>query len=224
MTAPEFVRRVQARLQPARNPGQAVAMELYMRNQFRYLGLKRPEHAALTRALWRELKPHASERLLISSAKALWKLPEREYQYVAVDVLSRFQRELSSQSLPAVRGLIESKSWWDSVDALVGGVLGGLVARFPELRSEMDAWSIDANFWVRRAAIIHQLSYGREVDADRLFAYCARNAEDPEFFVRKAIGWALRQHARVDTEGVRRFVESHPELSNLSKREALKHL
>ena len=102
-------------------------------------------------------------------------------------------------------------------------MIGPLVLRHPELRPQMDRWSGSTDFWLRRAAIIHQLAYGERTDVERLFQYCARNAQDPEFFVRKAIGWTLRQHAKRDGAAVRAFVVAHPELSPLSRREALKH-
>ena len=224
MTGTEFARRVQNALEPRRNGAQAEPMARYMKDRFPFLGLKRPELDELLRPLWPEVKPHATAKLLSTAAQDLWKLPEREYHYAAIDLLGRNRKALAAESLGLLRKLLESKSWWDSVDGITSVVVGPLVASHPELKVEMDLWSRDENFWVRRAAIIHQLAYRHKTDAARLFRYCASNAQDPEFFIRKAIGWALRHYARTDPDAVRDFVEQHPELSPLSKREALKHL
>ncbi|WP_395146396.1 DNA alkylation repair protein [Armatimonas sp.] len=111
------------------------------------------------------------------------------------------------------------------MDGIVGGVLSPLTLRLPELQTQMDEWSRDENFWLRRAAILHQLKHHKATDADRLFAYCHASASDPAFFIRKAIGWALRTYAYSDPLAVRAFVEANKtHLSWLSVREALKHL
>lgn len=199
-------------------------MARYMRGLFPFLGIRKPELNQLLRPIWSALKPHLTSRMIVAAAEELWKLPEREYQLAAIELLARHVKWLGRDSLERIRGLIQRKSWWDSVDGLAAWVVGPLVARFPELKTEMDRWSEERDFWVRRAAILHQLDYKQDTDAKRLFAYCERNAGDPEFFVRKAIGWALRQYARTEGEAVRCFVEAHPELSPLSRREALKHL
>ena len=224
MTAKRFADRARQLLEPSRDAAAAHTMARYMKDRFPFLGLPRPAYQALAKPLVAELKPHASQPLLLEIAGRLWKLPEREYQYLAGDVLDRYRKQLTPAALPALRALLEQKSWWDSVDQLTGRVLGPLVLAQPELRLEVDRWSQDANFWVRRAAILHQLAYREHTDTGRLFGYCERNAKDPEFFIRKAIGWALRQHAKHDPEAVRGFVAAHPELSPLSRREALKHV
>lgn len=116
-----------------------------------------------------------------------------------------------------------TRSWWDTVDTLAKAV-GDLVRAHPELVADMDRWVLDDDLWVVRVALLHQLGAGAAADGDRLVRYCALHTEDPRFFIRKAVGWALRDHARTDPDGVRAFVAAHPELSGLSRREALKHL
>ena len=224
MTAKAFVDQARAILEPHRDPAQAVAMSRYMKDRFAFLGLPRPIYQPLTKPLLLELRAGATEKSLMEMAARLWKLPEREYQYLAGDLLDRYRRLLTPACLPHLQSLLQQKAWWDSVDQLTGRVLGPLVLAHPELRSEMDRWSQHPDFWLRRAAIIHQLAHGSQTDVRRLFAYCERNLSDPEFFIRKAIGWALRQHAKRDETAVRAFVEAHPELSPLSRREALKRL
>jgi len=220
MTFTESARQL---LEPHRDAALAANMARYMKGRFPFLGLPRPVYQPLLRPLMLSLRAEVNEDLLLDTARQLWKLPEREYQYVAGDLLDRYSKVLTPASLPVLQELIETKSWWDSVDQLTGRVVGPLVRAHPELRRAMDRWSRHGNFWVRRAAILHQLAYREQTDTKRLFGYCARNAEDPEFFVRKAIGWALRQYAKHDAAAVREFVHAHPELSPLSRREALKY-
>ena len=127
--------------------------------------------------------------------------------------------------MTTIRTLITTRSWWDTVDPLATRVVGGLVRRHPELTAEMDAWSVAENLWLVRTAILHQLHYGPDTDTDRLFGYCTRQAGHRDFFVRKAIGWALRQYARTDPAAVSGYVAGNRDgLSPLSVREATKHL
>jgi 3-methyladenine DNA glycosylase AlkD len=146
-------------------------------------------------------------------------------QYVAADALRRHQRKLEPGHLLALSELIVSKPWWDTVDDLATHAVGPLVRRHPELSAVMDEWIGSENIWLARTAILHQLLWKADTDAGRLFAYADRRAADSDFFIRKALGWALRQYARVDPEAVRSYVGSRRDrLSALTRREALKHL
>jgi 3-methyladenine DNA glycosylase AlkD len=225
MTPAEFSKAVQRTLEAHRNPEAAVAMATYMKNHFAFLGLKRPEFQPLAKPLIIAAKPVADEAWLAESARLLWMLPEREYHYTAIDLLARYEKRLTIESLSLLRELILTRSWWDSVDGVTGAVLSPLTLRLPELQVSMDDWSRDENFWLRRAAILHQLKHQAATDTERLFAYCRANATNPEFFIRKAIGWALRTYAYTDPLAVRTFVEANQaQLSSLSVREALKHV
>lgn len=225
MSPTAFSEAVQGALEPHRCPEKAAPMAHYMRELFPFLGLKRPEFQPLVRPLLVAAKPVADEAWLTQTVRLLWALPEREYQYAALNLLARYQKNLTADSLPLLNELIVTHSWWDSVDGVVGAALSPLTLRLPELQVSMDAWSNDDNFWVRRAAILHLLKHHEATDRERLFAYCLTNATDPEFFIRKAIGWALRTYAHTDPLAVRVFVEAHKtQLSSLSVREALKHL
>ena len=225
MSPTEFSNALQNTLEPHRSAEKAAPMTRYMRNQFPFLGLKRPEFQTLLRPVLAAVKPVAEEAWLAEAARLLWALPEREYQYTALDLLAKYQKKLTPSSLPLLRELITTNSWWDSVDGVIGAVLSPLTLRLPELQVSMDEWSRDENFWLRRAAILHQLKHHKATDAARLFAYCSANAADSEFFIRKAIGWALRTYAYTDPLAVRTFVETNKaQLSSLSVREALKHL
>jgi 3-methyladenine DNA glycosylase AlkD len=131
----------------------------------------------------------------------------------------------SEEFITTARYLIVTRSWWDTVDALAAHLVGSLVRRHPGLVSTMDEWIDDDNLWVIRTALLHQLTYREATDHVRLFDYCLRQAHHRDFFIRKAIGWALRSYARTAPDDVRRFVGRHePVLAPLSVREALKHL
>jgi len=222
--ATALLARLDAGFSTSRDPVRATAMAAYMRDQFPYFGLASPALRSLVRTATAGLpRPTVSD--LRAIALACWARDEREFQYVACDYLRKHVAVADAGFLPVARTLIVTKSWWDTIDPLATRFVGDLVRAHPSLSAAMDEWSGDDNKWVVRTAILHQLHYGAATDTDRLFAYCVRQAGHPDFFVRKAIGWALRHYARTDPEAVRGFVVAHSDvLSPLSVREASKHL
>ncbi|MCA2212250.1 DNA alkylation repair protein [Jidongwangia harbinensis] len=222
--ADEVLARLTRLFDHARDPARAAEQSAYMRDQFPFLGLSAATQRALARSALTGLSRPAEDDLR-TVALACWDRPEREYQSFACDWLRTHVAVPGPGFLETVRALITTKSWWDTVDPLATRVVGGLVKRHPRLITRMDAWSADDNLWLVRTALLHQLHYGPETDTERLFRYCTRQAGHRDFFIRKAIGWALRQYARTDPEAVRRYVARHRgELSPLSVREAGKHL
>lgn len=219
--AAEIVARLRAAFEPAADPVRAAGTAAYLRNQFPLLGLPTPERRRLVAGALAGLAP-PSEAELAAVARALWAEPEREFQHTACDYLRAHVKVAGSSFIEVVRELVTTKSWWDTVDSLAAHTAGPLVRRHPDLTPVMDAWAADADFWVARTAILHQLGFKAATDADRLFRYCRLRASDREFFLRKAVGWALRQYAAVDARAVEDFVRSTPELSGLSVREAMK--
>nr|BFE62363.1 DNA alkylation repair protein [Dactylosporangium thailandense] len=208
----------------AADPGQAAPMRAYMRDRFEFLGIPSVPRRELTLDVLRG-RPRPDEPELLATARACWELPEREYQYFACDYLRKHAKVLTPAAVPVLRELITTKSWWDTVDTLASNVVGPLVLARPDCVSTMDAWTAaGTDLWLVRTAILHQLRYREETDRARLFDYCDRWSGERDFFIRKGIGWALRQYARTDPAGVRAFVGTHPGLSPLSVREALKHL
>jgi 3-methyladenine DNA glycosylase AlkD len=207
------------------DPKRAAGMKAYMRGQFEFLGIPTPARRAATRQLLRQ--PFSAVPLL-GTARALWALPQREYQYVALGLLIRHWKALSLQHIDALLDLAGARSWWDSVDGLAG--VAGDVVRLarrvdPNAQRAMDAALTDDDMWIRRIAMLHQLGWRAETDESRLFGYALRLASETDFFIRKAIGWALRDYARHDPDAVRAFLGgSGQRLSTLSLREAAKHL
>jgi 3-methyladenine DNA glycosylase AlkD len=208
----------------AADADRAAAQRAYMRDQFPYLGLPMPEQRRLARTV---LKGTArpTEADCVALALRCWELPEREFRYFAIDYLIANVKRCESSLLTTLRTLITTESWWDTIDPLATRVVGPLVAADPGLVATMDAWVRDETLWIARTAILHQLHYKAETDEKRLFEYCALQAGHPDFFIRKAIGWALRQYAYTAPDAVRSFLEEEQgRLSPLSVREAAKHL
>jgi 3-methyladenine DNA glycosylase AlkD len=154
----------------------------------------------------------------------LWALPEREFQYVAVGLLGKFEKELPPEFTETLETLIVTKSWWDTVDSIAAGTVAKHFQRYPEVHAEtLPRWRRSENFWLRRTCILFQLGYKKETDFPLLCEIIRENLGSKEFFINKAIGWALRQYSRTDAQAVRDFVGQTP-LNPLSAREALKWL
>lgn len=211
-------------LEPLADEANATQMAAYMKDQFPFLGIKAQDRRQAQRPTINALKGATGDEL-VGFATACWLEPEREFQYAAADALRKHARALASVHLDEIKALISTKAWWDTVDALAVHVVGPMVAADHALDDVMDQWIENDDLWLARTAILHQLMYKDDTDADRLFAYADKRAEDTEFFIRKALGWAMRQYARTNPEAVRRYVAANDDrLSGLTKREALKHL
>ncbi|MGM0881243.1 MAG: DNA alkylation repair protein [Bacillota bacterium] len=201
----------------------AVAMEAYMRNQFLFLGIKSTERTQLMRDFWKKVDMPKGDALL-HTAEQLWQLPEREFHYEAMALLEKYGKQADQSHIGVLERWVTTNSWWDTVDFLASHLVGNHLAKYPELiASYTERWIESDNLWLRRTAILYQLRYKQRTDAGRLFDYIRRSKEDSDFFIRKAIGWALREYAKTDAAAVHRFVEE-TSMSPLSKKEALKHL
>lgn len=205
------------------DPLQAAPMKKYMRDQFEYLGIKTPKNTALQKEFRREYGlPELSQ--LDEILRDLWSLPEREFQYVGMGLLGKFEKQLPADFIDTVEYLIITKSWWDTVDAIASHTVGTHFKRYPKIRERyLNKWRKSKNIWLRRTAILFQLGYKKETDFELLTEILRENLDSKEFFINKAIGWALRQYAYTDPKAVTNFVKSTP-LHPLSRREAMKHL
>ena len=207
-------------LAPLADPERAAPMRAYMKDVAPFLGISTPVRRSALRAAWKGMPPLAAEQVP-AVAVALWALPEREFQYAACDLLAREQRRLSSDVLAdPVEYLVTSKPWWDTVDSLGTAVISPLTARDATQIPLMQGWCNSEDRWLVRAAIQHQRGRGPQTDVPVLLAMCDQHAEEREFFIAKAIGWALRDLARWNPDAVRRFLLAHPGLSRVAAREA----
>ena len=208
----------------AADPVRAPSAAAYMKDVAPFLGIPAPRRRALSRTVL-EATARPDETDCAAIALRCWALPEREYHYFAAVYLRRHVARCSSAFVPVLRQLVTSVSWWDTVDILAVHAAGPLVAADPELRPVMDEWIEDDDLWIVRTALLHQLRFREATDTQRLFAHCLLRANHPDFFIRKAIGWALREYARTDPQAVRDFVDgARNRLAPLSVREATKHL
>lgn len=216
------IAQIKQSLEEIKDLERAIGMAKYMKNQFPFLGIQSPERRKAVAPLFKEAKVYKGpiDWQLIHK---LWEMDEREYQYVAIDYLKRAKKCFTPDDLKSLKQLIMTKSWWDTVDIIASHLVGYIVKTYPQCASIIDEWIDDSDMWVRRSAILHQLSFKEDTDEEKLFTYCKKHAHDKEFFIAKAIGWALREYAKTNSKAVVQFVENTP-LQNLSKREALKHM
>jgi 3-methyladenine DNA glycosylase AlkD len=223
MVGDGFVEEARRRFEAAAAAADAGPMAAYMKHRFEFLGLKTPARRALQKELLSAQSrpaPEAEERV----ARQLWAQPEREFQYLAIDLLRKSWRRAPVERIDLYEELICEKPWWDTVDLLAGRLVGDHFTRFEDRAvPRTREWMSSEMMWLQRSALLYQLHYKERTNADVLFEYVERLAASDEFFIRKAIGWALRQYAKTAPDAVRRFVRSH-ELAPLSRREALKHL
>lgn len=216
-----LIERLRRAVEAGRDPVRAVRMAAYMRDQFRFAGIAAPELAIIYREAAAGLPPPAAEADVIAVALACWELPEREYQYLGCAHLRRHAGLLGPTSVGSLERLVTTRSWWDTVDDLATNVAGTMVARHPELRPVMERWVVSENVWLARVAILHRERWKQRTDAGLLFQLCLLRAGDREFFIRKAIGWALRSYAKAEPDAVAAFLAEHGDrLSGLSRREA----
>lgn len=221
----DLVSHAQRRLAEEANPRDAISMAAYMKTEQPFYGVKTPPRRAIAREIAQRFSP-VTVRDYEAAVWALWELPHREEQYLAVDVARLWSSFIEPPRLPLYRRMIRDGAWWDTVDAIAAKLVGRLVREHRKrLSPVMHAWIDDGDMWIRRSALICQLGHKADTDAAMLFEFCRRRAHEQEFFIRKAIGWALREYARTDPAAVRSFVaEMGEELSGLSRREATKHL
>ncbi len=205
------------------HPEKALGMAKYMKNLFPFVGISSPERKNMVAELRKDFKPKNAQEIK-NWISLLWEMPEREYQYVAMDYLQRDVKLLEIEDIAYFEFLITTKSWWDSIDLISGNYLGKFLIKYPEIFEEtVVRFSKSENMWLNRAAIICQLSYRERTNTDLLERAIVPHLESKEFFHQKAIGWALRQYGKTNPQWVKDFAASHT-LKPLSRREALRLL
>lgn len=208
-------------LKAVANPDDAGAMKAYMKNKFEFLGVKTPARRKLAKAFFKQQTDSVVDWNFINEA---WNNLYRELQYAALDYLESRKKLLTPSDLPRLKKLAQTKSWWDTIDFL-DRLVGSIIARFPETKEIILAWSCDEDIWLRRLAINHQLLRKEETDIELLEKILVNNLAQSEFFINKAIGWALRDYSKTNPDWVRAFIERHQtEMAALSIREGSKYL
>lgn len=196
----------------------------YMRYRFPFFGLMN----AVRDQYWKEFQETEGKldrTQTIEFAKCCITYPEREMWYIASQVLKLNKKRLKAEDLDFIKEMIVKSDWWDIVDLLASNCIGAICINFPELREEVNSWIHSENFWLRRTVIIYQLGYGKQTDEEVLYKHILLTCHEKEFFIRKAIGWALRSYSKINPESVRSFIETNQDkLSNLSVKEGSKYL
>lgn len=218
---------VRERLRAVGDPSRVPGAQAYLKTDQVMFGVSAPAFHAVMRALARE-RPPAGREVWEREIGALWEGPEREVWYAAIAWGRAFPRRqfLDLAVVPLLERMVREGAWWDLVDGIAVKLVGTVVsAHREEMRPVLDRWIEDPDLWIRRTAILAQHDHRAATDVAQLLDYCRRQAADKTFWIRKAIGWALRQHAKTDPDVVRAFLaEMGQDLSGLSRREAAKHL
>ena len=219
-----FVKQLEKTFEQNNNPQLAVEMAQYMRNMFAFLGLRTPLRRKLLKEIWKlnkqEITVNARE-----IAQNLFLKEEREYHYCAIDILMKeLKNNFQKEDIVFIKNLIITHSWWDSVDLIAKHLLGGYLEKFPEeIENCIGQFSKSDCLWLNRSAILFQLGHKQKTDFELLKKLCLQHQQSSEFFIQKAIGWALREYAKTSPEQVIQFVAVN-NLPTLSRKEALKNL
>ncbi len=212
------------RLTAQQDPHAAVAMQAYMKTQQPFYGIKSTPRRALLRAAL-NAHPITSRSEYEAVIRELWRGRSREEMYLALDVAERYKPYRDLASWPLYVELMREAGWWDTLDWIAAKLIGLLVLQHPALEAELIEWRTDPNMWVRRASLLAHLKHKQATNRTLLAETILLLADEEEFFIRKAIGWVLREYAKVNPQWVIDFVRGHEAtLSPLSKREALKNV
>jgi 3-methyladenine DNA glycosylase AlkD len=211
------------RLTPLTDERKAVGAKAYMKNQFEFFGIQTPERRSICKKLMKEVNVISYEELG-DVVKELWQLPQRELQYFAIELMAFHKKVWEEEIIKLFEYCILNKSWWDTVDFIATECVSPYFRIFPlHLKGKTNEWNKSEHLWLQRSSLLAQKGYKRDTNTVILSAYILHLANSKEFFIQKAIGWMLREYARVNPEWVKEFVGNN-KLAPLSKREALKHL
>jgi 3-methyladenine DNA glycosylase AlkD len=205
------------------HPENSIHMKRYMKDQFEFFGINSVERKELTRKFF-TAQGIPSKHDYKEVIRELWDLPQREFQYAALDILEHLVKKRIQVKIELLEYLIMTKSWWDTVDWMATRIVGVCFRQNPELITQTySRWMEIDNIWLQRVCILFQLKYKEKTDVKLLFSTIQELSGSEEFFIQKAIGWALREQLKIDPAVVQKFVDEN-ELAPLSRREALKVL
>ena len=216
-----FVKLIEAEFKKHADPLNALGQKAYMRNQFEYFGIKSPIRKEIQRPFLRK-EALPSKQELPDIVKELWNIQQRELQYFAMELVSKYNRQFEEDDIALFEWMLTHKSWWDTVDFIAAHIIGGYFEIFPEKRDKIiERWINSGNIWLMRSSLLFQLKYNDKLDTDFLTFVIYSVSGSKEFFINKAIGWILRQYSKTNPQWVIDFVNNN-ELNNLSRREAFK--
>lgn len=216
-----FIQTLQTEFEENANAKIALEQKAYMRNQFDYYGIKTPKRREITKPfLDKKYLPKKTE--LEKYVKTLWQKPQRDYHYFAQELAFKYIRELDKDNIALFEFMVTHNSWWDTVDFIAPKLIQAYFKTYPKERDfYIKKWLASDNIWLQRSALLFQLKDKEKIDTDLLTFIIQSLSHSKEFFINKAIGWILREYSKTNSEWVIDFIETN-ELSNLSKREALR--
>ena len=219
-----FIKSLETAFLKNSNPENARAMAKDMRNHFLFFGIKTDDRRRILKAIWKENQEEVSEKPREIALK-LFAKTQRELQYCALEILiKQLKGNYRKEDIQLIEKLIVTNSWWDSVDTIAKNILGQYLLEYPlETKKVIDRFLNSENMWLNRSAILFQLGYKEKTNFDLLQFKCEKHKNSNEFFIQKAIGWALREYAKINPEAVKNFVDN-TQLKPLSKKEALKNI
>ncbi len=203
------------------NEERAKQQAAYMKGKFAYYGLTSPRRRQLQKPFFaKQFLP--TKEVAFQITKELWLKPQREFHYFSQELISKYQKQVDKKDIVFFEWMITHNSWWDTIDFIAPNLVGNYFNEFPVQRKTIiDKWLQSNNIWLQRSCLLFQLKYKTNTDSNFL-SYCIENLiGSKEFFINKAIGWILRQYSRTDANWVIDFVENHPDMANLSQKEAL---
>lgn len=205
------------------DPVKAERMRAYMKNKFDFLGIRSPLRKSISNLyMKKDIRPSADE--LWPVIHQLWELPEREYQYFAMELMAKYKREITVEWIYHLGLCITRKSWWDTVDFIASNLVGSFFSLYPDNISPVtESWMRTENIWLQRSCLLYQLKYREKTDTQRLSGFILSLNTSREFFITKAIGWSLREYSKYNASWVIDFVHKH-ELQPLSRKEALRRI
>lgn len=217
----EMTQALREKMESLRDPEKAIPMEKYMKGHFKYFGIKSPILGDLSLEFFRD-NGYPSPINLPSILVDFWGQPEREFQYLATGLLRRGIGLAQPSIVKTIEWMVVTKSWWDTVDTIATNSVGPFFMKFASEKEKwLPKWIHSEDKWLRRVSILFQLNYGKNVDFPLLTSIIEHNLDSKEFFINKAIGWALREHSKIDRNAVIAFC-NNAQLQPLSEREALK--
>lgn len=219
-----FIKSLESAFEEKSNPENAFAMAKYMRNHFTFFGIKTEQRRQIFKDIWKENQVEV-EKNPREIALKLFSKTERELQYCAIEILiKQLEGNYKKDDILLIEKLLITNSWWDSVDTIAKNILGEYLLEYPlETEKVIGRFSNSENMWINRSAILFQLGYKGKTNFDLLKSECEKHKNSNEFFIQKAIGWALREYGKTNPVAVRSFVVS-TNLKTLSKKEALKNI
>jgi 3-methyladenine DNA glycosylase AlkD len=222
MTVQTYVARVVSTFESHRDENEAIPMRAYMKNQFYFLGIRTPNRKQITKQLLNEVGiPNYNDFSAV--IHQLWDLHEREFQYFGLSILRKISKQFKLRQIELLEHIITHKSWWDTVDEIARHLVGLFFTQFPEQMAVcIEKWLSSNNMWLQRTAILCQLDWKHLTNEKMLYDTIEKCLHSNEFFIRKAIGWALREYSKTNPQSVAEYVLHHPDLSGLSSREAMR--